>query len=239
MSGGIQRLCAQVSDIGCVRKVNEDSVYCGSDLWIVADGMGGHACGDVASRLAIETIARVYADTADLPSAIEQAHQRILQQSTASAGQKGMGTTVVALVSNAFEYEIAWVGDSRAYLWQDQSGKLTLLTQDHSLVGDMVKQGLLSNEQAQRHPKRHMVTRCLGSSGVKPFKVDVRRGVWTATEQILLCSDGLTDELNDCHIARVLQQNMSNQQILDCMVTSAKQAGGKDNISAILVDAMV
>lgn len=238
VSGTIQQhQYAQISDVGCVRKLNEDSVYSCADLWLVADGMGGHACGDVASRIAIDTIAQSFANNNDLSLAIESAHQKVLAQGDRSETQKGMGTTVVALTSREDEFEIAWVGDSRAYLWQPDRKELTLLTTDHSLVAELVRKGMLSNEQAHRHPKRHMITRCLGSRNARDFQVDVCRGTWQSGEQILLCSDGLSDELSDEQMVSLLQQPKSNQSILNNLVCAAKEAGGRDNISAILVDA--
>jgi len=227
---------AQITDVGCVRELNEDSLYCNNKLWLVADGMGGHACGEVASQLAAQEIALQYAESGSLTDAIQFAHTRIIESGEQGIGQTGMGTTVVALVVNDKGYEIAWVGDSRAYLWDKKRQKLTQLSEDHSLIVRLIKSGLISVADAKNHPQRHMITQCLGSLEIGDLQIDQYFAQWKVNQQILLCSDGLTDEISDEEIANVLAFDESNELILERLVKKAKQAGGKDNISLILID---
>ncbi|WP_444997282.1 Stp1/IreP family PP2C-type Ser/Thr phosphatase [Aliikangiella sp. IMCC44359] len=230
---------AQATDVGCVRELNEDSLFCNENLWLVADGMGGHACGEVASGIATETIAREFMRTGDLVVAIERAHHNILDASKSKASQQGMGTTVVALTGDSEKYFVAWVGDSRAYLWDHARSRLAQISEDHSLIVRLVKSGLISAEEAQKHPQRHMITQCLGSVEIEQVNVDSYQDNWQANQQILLCSDGLTDELSDSDIAQILKNNTSKQTKLERLVEAAKKAGGKDNISVVLVDSPV
>jgi serine/threonine protein phosphatase PrpC len=236
-NGQSQQRYADITDTGCVRKLNEDTVFSSDNLWLVADGMGGHACGDVASQLAAQTIVSEFSKSGCLREAIETAHAKVLEEGRNRQGQKGMGTTVVALFcDNNDEFEVAWVGDSRAYLWQANIYTLTPLTTDHSLVATMVSNGQLSAEQAKRHPKRHMITRCLGSKDSNAFDVDICQGAWQPKQKILLCSDGLSDAVSDEQISAFLEQQGSNDHKLELLLNAAKEAGGKDNISAILID---
>ena len=234
-----QPLYTDISDVGCVRQLNEDTVYCSDNLWLVADGMGGHARGDVASQLAVATIVSEFFQNGKLVEAIEAAHARVLDVGRNSPDKKGMGTTVVAMSCYGTEYEVAWVGDSRAYLWQTGSDQLTPLTLDHSLVAGLVQSGIINAAQAKIHPQRNMITRCLGSKESTSFKVDSCHGVWQPKQHILLCSDGLTDELSEATITDLLCQGGGHEHILGQLVSAAKKAGGKDNISAILIDSPV
>lgn len=228
-----------VTDTGSVRKLNEDSLFCSDSLWLVADGMGGHACGEVASDIASKTIAKEYARTGNLTESIELAHQRIVEAAVEGQGQPGMGTTVIAAMSDTIAYEVAWVGDSRAYLWDKNNNELKLISEDHSLVVRLVNAGLISAAEALVHPQRHMITQCLGSMEVKSVDVDTAKGNWLPEQQLLLCSDGLSDELNDEQIADVLRQDLDNDGKLALLVQNAKEAGGKDNITIVLVDSPV
>ncbi len=231
--------CAKITDIGRIRQLNEDSLHCGDNLWVVADGMGGHACGDVASQLAIQVIVDEFTQSANLVDAIAQAHDKVLEAGQKADGQKGMGTTVVALTCVDDEFEIAWVGDSRAYLWQPEQQSLAALTTDHSLVAGMVQKGIISQKQARLHPQRNMITRCLGSKKTTTFEVDKCRGLWQPEQQILLCSDGLSDEICESQMVEFLIKTGSKGDKLEQMVDAAKEAGGRDNISAILIDSPV
>ena len=230
---------AQITDVGCVRELNEDSLFCNDHLWLVADGMGGHACGEVASQLAAETIAAEFSETADLPGAIEKAHRRIVEAAQSDNGQFGMGTTVVAATSNNEKYEVSWVGDSRAYLWDNIRDRLSQLSEDHSLIMRLIKSGLISKEDAQNHPQRHMITQCLGSVEIEQVKVDSVFGEWQAGQQILLCSDGLSDDVSESQIAEILRLEVSNEEKLEKLTQAAKNFGGKDNISIVLIDSPV
>jgi len=226
---------AAATDVGCVRDLNEDSVYSSESLWLVADGMGGHACGEVASRIAAEVIPKEWAKSQDLTRAVEVAHQQIIKASGDGVGQKGMGTTVVVLRSEGNRYQLAWVGDSRAYMWHEKSKRLSQLSEDHSFINRLIGAGLLKKEDAQHHPQRHMITQCLGSEEISQLKVDSIEGEWRRGEVILLCSDGLTDELEDDEIANIMATHSDIESRCQALVDAAKAAGGRDNISVVLV----
>lgn len=237
-----QTICQSscVTDVGCVRSLNEDSVFSGENLWLVADGMGGHVCGEIASELASLVIPREFSENGDLSAAIQQAHEEIIMAGKLGRGESGMGTTVVALSSNLSEYQVAWVGDSRAYLWDPLNGnRLTQLSEDHSLIVRLLNSGLITPEEAKNHPQRHMITQCLGSVELDKVQVDLIYGHWHSQQQILLTSDGLTDGVSDAEIAAILRQPLSSQEKLTLLVAAAKEAGGKDNISLVLVDAPI
>ena len=230
---------AQSTDVGCVRELNEDTLFCNDELWLVADGMGGHACGEVASQLAAKSISEEFARSKRLPAAIELAHKRIIEAASRGEGQFGMGTTVVAATSNGKDYQISWVGDSRAYLFDKKRARLIQLSEDHSLMMRLIKSGLISKEDAQKHPQRHMITQCLGSVEIDQVKVDSYLGEWQANQQIMLCSDGLSDDVTEQQMIEILAQNLSNQQKLAKLTEVAKNLGGKDNISIVLIDSPV
>ncbi len=230
---------SHITDVGCMRDLNEDSVYCSDNLWLIADGMGGHACGEVASKLAVEEISSKYAQTGQLPAAIMSAHNKIFEVSTENTTQSGMGTTIVALANTDNNYQIAWVGDSRAYLWESKRQRLSQITEDHSLIVRLVKSKLISKKEAMTHPQRHMITQCLGSLDVAKIQVDMLQSQWKGNQQILLCSDGLTDEVSNEDLANILKQDISNQEKMTILVDIAKLAGGKDNISIILIDSPI
>ena len=227
---------SHITDEGSVHELNEDSIYCSGTLWLVADGMGGHACGEVASKLAKETVVGQYNTTGQLSDAIQTAHKKILEVSQNNISQSGMGTTIVTLANTENNYEIAWVGDSRAYLWESKHKKLSPLTEDHSLLTKLINANLISAEEATNHPKRHVLTQSLGSKDVVDIQVDTLHGEWRSHQQILLCSDGLTDELTEQEIAVILKKPMSNDEKVRELLDTANHAGGKDNISIILVD---
>jgi protein phosphatase len=230
---------SHISDVGCVRELNEDSLFFSDELWLVADGMGGHACGEVASQLAAQEIAKNYAESGVLSDAIQAAHKKVVEAGESDAGQSGMGTTVVALSSFDENYEIAWVGDSRAYLWDITKRKITQISEDHSLIVRLIKSGLISAEEAKNHPQRHMITQCLGSVEIKQLQVDTVKGQWAPNQKILLCSDGLTDDVTSQEMLKALQQHDDNESRLSTLVDMAKNAGGKDNISIIIVDSPI
>jgi PPM family protein phosphatase len=236
-----QTICQSdaATDVGCVRELNEDSLFCGEQFWLVADGMGGHACGEVASQMAIDDIANCYRQTGDLAQAIQVSHENIVKAGQQDQTKSGMGTTVVALSSTLQAYQVAWVGDSRAYLFDQTKQRLTQLSQDHSLIVRLIQAGLISEEDAKKHPQRHMITQCLGSVEIHELQVDTLEAQWQANQQILLCSDGLTDEVEDSRIASILAKDDSNSSKIKQLIEQAKQAGGKDNISIILVDSPI
>ena len=227
---------AQATDVGCVRELNEDSVYSQQGLWLVADGMGGHACGEVASAMAIQEITSNFAKHASLNKAIQTAHRKIIEAGQANVAQAGMGTTVVAVAGDCIHYQVAWVGDSRAYLWDERLAKLTQISEDHSLMVRLINAGLISEKDALTHPQRHMITQCLGSMEIEQVKVDTIDGDWDGCQQILLCSDGLTNDVPDKMISEVMATQMSIKEKTASLIKIAKQAGGRDNISLIIID---
>lgn len=238
MGKEIENCCkyTQATDVGCVRELNEDSVFSKLGLWIVADGMGGHACGEVASAMAVQEIVDCFERGDSLSDAIQSAHMKIIEAGTKNDAQSGMGTTVVAM--NAFDgkYQIAWVGDSRAYLWDEKKANLTQVSQDHSLMVRLVHAGLISEQDALTHPQRHMITQCLGSTEIDQVKVDTLESDWRAGQQILLCSDGLTDEVPEKMIQQIMASNISITEKSALLVRAAKQSGGRDNITLIIID---
>lgn len=221
---------------GLVRENNEDSCLADPDLglWIVADGMGGHDAGAVASSIAIREIARSIRKGRPLTEAIEIAHHEI--QSTAAQGQdsSNMGSTVVALSLGERRYEIAWVGDSRAYLW---NGALHQLTKDHSYVQFLLDAGLISQDEVAGYPGRNVITQGLGVGGANSegIKVDVVTGELADNESLLLCSDGLSGELSSAEIAAILAEETNDQSKAERLIQAALEAGGKDNVTAVLV----
>ena len=230
---------AQISDVGCVRELNEDAISSAPGLWIVADGMGGHACGEVASDLAVKDIASVYAKTHSLPQAIQSAHHRVISAVHEGLGQSGMGTTVVAVESDNHKYKVAWVGDSRAYLWDNSSSQLTQVSEDHSLMVRLINAGLLTVDDAKTHPQRHMITQCLGSTEIEDVEVGEYENEWDANQELILCSDGLSDELDDSDIAEIMNSKKSIEEKTQRLVNTAKQAGGRDNVSVIIISSPI
>lgn len=230
---------AQITDVGCVRELNEDSLFSSQGLWLVADGMGGHACGEVASQMAAKIISTSFLENGDLSSAIQEAHTKIVEAGKDGVGQAGMGTTVVALSSSEQSYQIAWVGDSRAYLWESKKKKLSQLSEDHSLIVRLINSGLISKEDAKNHPQRHMITQCLGSVEIDQVKVGTLDFDWQVNQTIMLCSDGLSDDVDEEAMSKVLAQNISQTEKLEALTELAKAAGGKDNISIILIDSPI
>ena len=230
---------AQMSDVGCVRELNEDAISSSPGLWIVADGMGGHACGEVASDLAVKDVASVYAKTKSLSKAIQSAHHRVISAVQEGLGQSGMGTTVVAIESDNHKYKVAWVGDSRAYLWDSRNSLLTQVSEDHSLMVRLINAGLLTVDDAKTHPQRHMITQCLGSTEIEDVEVGEYENEWDANQLLILCSDGLSDELDDAEMTEILISKKSIEEKTQQLVNSAKQAGGRDNVSIIIIDSPI
>lgn len=224
------------TDTGALRELNEDTCLVEPELglWLVADGMGGHSTGDVASRIARDTIADRIREGKDLSAAIQAAHQEVLKEAGIREGSEGMGATVVAALVNGADYQVAWVGDSRAYLYD---GELIQISHDHSYVQDLVRSGAISAGEASGHPSRHLLTRCLGVNAEDVLEAGVRRGRFVRGQEVLLCSDGLTDELNDGEIADILSRKASAQERVDQLVAAALEHGGRDNITVVLFSA--
>lgn len=221
------------SDIGQVREGNEDSFIVQDPLYAVADGMGGHRGGEVASNLALQTIQRLFsAREGSLTEQVQEANRAVFERSQADRDVAGMGTTLTAAELKGGTLQLAHVGDSRAYLFRD--GQLHLLTEDHTLVHRMVLEGEITESEAETHPHRSILTRALGVDGA----VEVDEGVLDLREgdRLLLCTDGLTGMVDDAQIASVLQEMQDPQEAVDHLVRSANRAGGIDNITAVILD---
>lgn len=223
--------------IGRVRKHNEDYFLADpqAGLWLVADGMGGRKAGEVASAVVAKSILTAVRQGVPLVQAVAQAHQAVQDLLAAEQGAEGMGSTVVALNMQDNHYQIAWVGDSRAYLWGSQG--LRQLTRDHTLVQALVEAGVISSQEARAHPQRSQLTQALGPTEVAAVKVETVSGQLAAGEQILLCSDGLTSELEDSQIAAILDKRLTVQNKVDALIQAALAAGGRDNITVLLIPA--
>lgn len=229
-----------VTHTGNVRSNNEDAVISQPQLglWVVADGMGGHEAGEVASAIAIESITRKVRQGHDLADAIQYAHHNVLNGVRKGRGARGMGSTVVALHSDASHYQVAWVGDSRAYLWTrtgERTGTLEQLTTDHSYVQMLVKAGAISKADASTHPDRNVITQCLGSLELSDVSVDVIEREWQPGQWVLLCSDGLNDELEDSQISAILANHNDIRAAGEALLREALASGGRDNTTLALV----
>ncbi|MGY6555642.1 MAG: PP2C family protein-serine/threonine phosphatase [Wenzhouxiangella sp.] len=235
-SGHLPRSAGQ-SDTGLVRANNQDEILLDEDhgLWLVADGMGGHAGGAQASRLARLTVQSAVHQGASLRAAILAAHYAIRSGQVAMADLGEMGTTVVALHEHGERYELAWVGDSRAYLFDPASGRLEQLTRDHNLAGLMVEAGAMTRAEAARHPRRHVLTDCLGLQGAQEPRIDQIEGQWQADQLMLLCSDGLSGEISDEQIAAVLRDETHMERKVQSLLEHVTAAGARDNVSIILI----
>ena len=225
---------AFASDSGRVRNHNEDSVAGDASLGIVvlADGMGGYHAGEVASAIAVHTICEAVANQATLAEAITLAHHAVCEADDNQI--PGMGTTVVALLSRGHDYEIAWVGDSRAYLWDLKN--LQRLTRDHSMVQDMVDAGVISESEASDHPQRNIITQSVGAPAEPAPKVETLAGQWGPGQSILLCSDGLNGELGDDAISAILSASVSAQDGTRQLLQAALARGGRDNITLLMIN---
>ncbi len=224
-----------LSHVGLRREHNEDTYYADSELglWLVADGMGGHEFGEVASALARDAVVREVKAGKPLGEAIRSADEEIIRQSRRRAESLPMGTTMVALRVNTNKFELAWVGDSRAYLW---NGQLRQLSSDHSYVQELIDQGAITAEQARTHPHRNVVTQALGVTDPDNLKVETIAGELRPGFQILLCSDGLTEEVDDATIASLLgHPDLSAQECVDHLVSAALDGGGSDNVTVVVL----
>ncbi|MGH2752462.1 MAG: Stp1/IreP family PP2C-type Ser/Thr phosphatase [Actinomycetota bacterium] len=225
------------TDVGRKREVNEDSFWVNEPLFVVADGMGGHVAGDIASSTAVDTIKERSStanpeDMETLAQLVLSANSRIWEKAQSDHTLLGMGTTCTLLLLDSSKAHIAHVGDSRAYLLRD--GELTQITEDHTLVGRMVKEGRLTEEEAEKHPQRSVVTRALGVDSqveVDLLTVDVQEG-----DRIVICSDGLSSMIGSAGITRVLEKEPDPQRAADGLVEAANEAGGEDNITVVVVD---
>ena len=236
----LQVVSGHRSDVGRVRRLNEDAVLAGARIWAVADGMGGHAAGDVASRLVIEELGALDASgplrPADLVRCIGGANDRIVRHGAEHPKATGLGTTVTGLalvsVGGADHWAVFNVGDSRVYRVMD--GQLSRATIDHSETEELVLEGVITPEQARTHHARNVVTRSLGMPAAP--EVDVWVLPQTPGERFLICSDGLTGELDDGAISAIVDDHPAASPAADALVTAAVRHGGRDNVSVVVVN---
>ena len=233
-----------ITDTGRVRTSNQDYVFCeenaiGSfpNLFLVADGMGGHKAGDTASRMCVEEIVRQIkraerkTPVGIMEQAIESANRMIYERSTEDEALAGMGTTIVGTTIRDHTAYIVNVGDSRLYQMRDSLQQITV---DHSLVEEMVQSGEIQKDEMRTHPNKNIITRALGTDvTVRPdcFEIEVKEG-----DVLLLCSDGLSNMLDDRQVEKVIKENIEDmEQAGKSLVRQANEAGGKDNISVSLI----
>ncbi|MFT5482555.1 MAG: serine/threonine protein phosphatase PrpC [Halieaceae bacterium] len=223
------------SHTGMKRDHNEDCYKSDPELglWLVADGVGGHANGEVASAIVRDTIASEVAAGTDLTEAVLSAHKAVLQEIELREGSN-MGSTVVAVTLRGDRYDIVWVGDSRAYLYDET---VEQLTQDHNPVSQMLAQGILTPEQADAHPDRHVLSQSLGVANTVRVDPGHVTGKLEPGQQILLCSDGLTDELTDLEIAAKLAGHSAPDDQVNILISAALKSGGRDNVTVVMVGA--
>ena len=224
-----------VTHVGQVRTGNEDSLLADHNVFMVADGMGGHNAGEVASLMAVEHLREaasgIIAET-DLVQALVHANEVIYAESMTNHLHHGMGTTLAAMVVlDNNNIVVAHVGDSRVYMWHEKA--LTRLSKDHSYVQELVDEGIVSIDEARTHPRRNIVTRALGIDA----EVDVEANTFPVTvgAWYVLCSDGLVDEISDADIAKVLERCTTPHEASQALVDAANAAGGRDNITVIVV----
>jgi protein phosphatase len=223
------------TDTGRQRRANEDSLLAIDPLFVVADGMGGAQAGEVASRIAVESFQLGLADSTrpelELAELARAANARIHELSHSNAEQAGMGTTLTAAYVGEHDVAIAHVGDSRAYCLRD--GQLLRLTDDHSLVDELLRQGRLTPEEAVEHPQRSVITRALGPEGT--VEVDTRSFAARAGDVYLLCSDGLTTMISEEKIAGTLLAHPRLRDAGEALIAAANDAGGRDNVTVVLI----
>ena len=233
-----------MTDKGKTRKMNQDFVFTSREpvgnlpnLFIVADGMGGHNAGDYASRYAVEIIVDEISKcqerepAAVLLSAVKRANRELVAKAAQEAALLGMGTTAVLATLDKKRLWVANVGDSRLYILNEEARQIT---RDHSLVEEMVRRGELGKKEARSHPDRHIITRALGAGAdveADIFEVDIRKG-----DQILMCSDGLTNMVEDEEILAIVKEEREISQKVERLVKEANQNGGRDNITVIVIE---
>lgn len=237
------------TDVGMMRTINQDSIFVSTapigklqNLFIVADGMGGHKAGDVASRVAIDNFVKYVCtthmtDPANiLDSGIISINKDVFQMANSNRDFAGMGTTFVAATIMDNHMYIANVGDSRLYL---VNREIKQVTRDHSLVEDMVKMGLLDKVDARTHYKKNVITKAIGVADDKASTPDIFEIEVEAGDKILLCSDGLTNMVEDYEIKKIINNNETLEDAICQLIEQANENGGKDNISAIIVEVNV
>ena len=233
-----------LTDIGRRRQLNQDYIYCSEtpvgnlpNLFIVADGMGGHKAGDYASDLAVETVVREAGASFEkspekiLDHAISRANEILRRRASEDFALSGMGTTLVAASCIGRYLEVANVGDSRLYVIGD---RIVQVTEDHSLVEEMVRMGGIGREEARNHPDKNIITRAVGAKDY--VEVDFFDRELQTGDIVLLCSDGLTNMVDDETICRILKNGKSLKDRVEELVETANRNGGRDNISVIVIE---
>ncbi|CAM3352752.1 Stp1/IreP family PP2C-type Ser/Thr phosphatase [Marinicrinis lubricantis] len=237
------------SDVGKIRSVNEDRSLVvldmnGLTLAVVADGMGGHQAGEVASEEAIRTLEKQLSASQirpDMPMdrmeqtlirAMEEANRTVFQQSQNNSELLGMGTTMVAVLADHVSWMIGHVGDSRAYKLTDDA--LEQITEDHSLVNELLKRGQITMEEAVNHPRKNVLTRALGTDST--VTIDTYWGTWNEGDYLLICSDGLSNLVNEEQMLSIVKSESPLEEKADLLVKQAMDAGGDDNITVVLLE---
>jgi PPM family protein phosphatase len=230
---------AALSDQGRIRKSNEDFFITNPDnmIFLVADGMGGHAAGEIASQITAETIEETISESTGvkmpdlLPIAVEKANDRVFQTQKQRPECRGMGSTLTLLTFHDGDFYVTQVGDSRAYLLRNN--EFRQLTRDHSLVWPLYESGVLSKDALNRHPKKNLITRSIGTQ--EQVEPEIQNGEAHKDDIYLLCSDGLTDVLSDQELFQIVSaENSGIREICDHLVKAANQGGGPDNITVVL-----
>ncbi len=223
------------TDIGYVRDHNEDSLIIIPPLFAVADGMGGHEAGEIASEITVNTLAELapsHLDAEGLTAAVEAANYNVIKAPRQGIGRDGMGTTLTAAMLEGERLLIAQVGDSRAYLLH--KGHLQQITRDHSLMANLIEAGQITPEEARVHPNRSVITRAIGSDiHMRPdiYELNVDAG-----DRILLCSDGLSSMISNNAIESIMRRQSDAQHCADELVTAALENGGADNVTVVVAD---
>lgn len=235
------------SDVGRIRSINEDRAVIRNDIngitiALLADGMGGHQAGDIASQTAMEVVSRELSHLQPtmtavewevaIAHAIERANSEIYSQSLSNPQLSGMGTTIIVALTCAGRLTVANIGDSRVYLLHNE--ELKQLTEDHSLVNELLKNGQISATEAATHPRRNMLTRALGTE--MRVEADIKHVDWNPGDVLLLCSDGLTNMMSETAIVHTLQQQESLDWKADQLIEKALEAGGDDNVTVVLIE---
>lgn len=223
------------TDVGYVRDHNEDSLIIIPPLFAVADGMGGHEAGEIASEITVNTLAELvpnHLDAEGLTAAVEAANYNVLKAPRQGIGRDGMGTTLTAAMLEGERLLIAQVGDSRAYLLH--KGHLQQITRDHSLMADLIEAGQITPEEARVHPNRSVITRAIGSD--IHMRPDIYELNVSAGDRVLLCSDGLSSMVSDHAIQAIMRRQSDPQHCADELVAAALENGGADNVTVIVTD---
>lgn len=233
---------------GYRREQNEDAFWGDESrgIWVVADGLGGHQAGEIASQTVVEEIQRSSATDRHYEQALRRAHALLAGEETSATA---MGTTAVVVAEDGNYFHIYWVGDSRAYLWTPPAtdpddkcdanaphGSLKQLTVDHSYVQMLVDSGAINQEEAASHPNRHVITRCIGGSANPTLEIDRASFAWNPGQRLLLCSDGLSNDVGTEEICQILAHNPDNQRASELLVAAALDAGGRDNITVQVIN---